>query len=179
MVHIASGVMLTAVALLGMAVPIGEFRLAPHAVPFAAPSMASGAAVQDPVADGPGPAESELLALMNRSRASVSARELAWDTRAASAAWAHAQDMVETRFFDSTDAAGRGPIERLRESEAAFTHWAENLSLTSSVAASHTADMRTSPYRENILDPRFDRVGIGIVTRPDGMLIIVVLFLSP
>jgi uncharacterized protein YkwD len=87
--------------------------------------------------------------------------------------------MVEARLFDSTDAAGRGPVERLRESEAAFTHWAENLSLSSSVAASHATDMRASPYRENILDPRFDRVGIGVATRADGMLIIVVLFLSP
>ena len=104
---------------------------------------------------------------------------LDWDPIATGVARAHSAQMIERDFFDYTNPESEGAIERLTRSGSRYAYWAENLALSRSVVTSHTADMRDDPFRENILDPRFARIGIGISPRPDDMLLITVVFLSP
>jgi uncharacterized protein YkwD len=85
------------------------------------------------------------------------------------AARLHSRDMAERRFFDHVNPEGVGPEDRMRRAGAAFRVAGE------SIARSENVEFEQFPWRafeelfatggsecQNLTDPRFDAVGIGL-----------------
>src|SRR5690606_2822271 len=81
---------------------------------------------------------------------------------------------LETDVFSHTGAGGSDAGERMQDAEFRFSGnwtWGENIALQSERGAEGIADdvadlhrslMNSPGHRANILDPKFDHVGIGI-----------------
>lgn len=83
------------------------------------------------------------------------------------AAQAHADDMCRTGVFSHTSADGRTLTDRLAEARASYSLAGENLLVGNTTPAGAVdAWMGSPPHRQNILDGRFGRIGVGIKNCP-------------
>jgi len=111
------------------------------------------------------------LCLVNGERADRGLAPLAPNARLAHAATAYARDLVAGSYFSHTGRDGSGVLERIRRSgylpRGAAWVLGENLAWGSGGLATPSAIMRAwmnSPgHRENILNPDFREVGVGVV----------------
>lgn len=111
----------------------------------------------------------DLLTLMNEERAAAGLPSL---TRAADADWvatARALDMASAGYLEHFNPAGVGAQRLLDESGVAYRLLGENIGRSSYppetvVRVVHAALMASESHRANVLEPRFGRVGIGVVT---------------
>jgi uncharacterized protein YkwD len=118
----------------------------------------------------------EVLALINQSRVTRGLRVLSVDSRLQQAAAAKAQDMVKRRYFSHTDPSGNLVWPFIRATGYCYDYAAENLAAGYDDEEDlHESWMRSKGHRANILSPRYEHVGIGIVRKP---LMVVVLFAS-
>lgn len=107
--------------------------------------------------------EARMLELVNRERAAAGVRPLAPDLELTQVARRHSADMFARGYFAHETPDGRDPFERMREAEVRFLAAGENLALAPTVMIAHTGLMNSPGHRRNILDPKFGRVGIGIM----------------
>lgn len=98
---------------------------------------------------------------------------------------AHSQEMYEKNYFDhaSPTPGLRTPMDRYLKSYGSTPTWAylgENLFYCSvvDVDRGHKCLMESPKHRENILNPRFEQVGVGIYISPDGQFWVTQMFLS-
>ncbi|MFQ6087765.1 MAG: CAP domain-containing protein [Candidatus Methanofastidiosia archaeon] len=119
---------------------------------------------QDPV--------QELLLLLNDERMSRGIPPLTLNETLSQVALEHSKDMMDNDYFAHTSLDGRTPAQRVFDS-GYYDNYSgaqaigENLTMHSgevNVAQAHTALMESSGHRENILNPNFNEVGMGIVT---------------
>jgi len=116
--------------------------------------------------------ESRSFELLNGARGRVGEAPLAFDEAAAAVARAHSEAMRDQGFFGHVDPQ-RGDLgQRLAATAIVFSVAAENLA-----AVEHDADpagfahahlMDSPGHRQNILDPRFSEVGVGVARAGDG-----------
>jgi hypothetical protein len=113
------------------------------------------------------PAEQQLMDLANADRAQQGLRPLKWDNSLAQAATQHAQLMAQQPQL-SHQYPGEPDLEaRAGAAGAHFRAIAENVALAPSPQALEQEWMHSPPHRANILDPRMDTIGVGLVKR-DG-----------
>jgi uncharacterized protein YkwD len=121
-------------------------------------------AVPNPHPPQPLPGDaSALIGAINTERMRHGLDALSLDVRLAALARQHADDMARREYFGHDDPAGKTFIDRLRESRYPYRIAGENLALDQNVPAAHVALMKSPPHRENILDPRFTRLGVAAV----------------
>lgn len=108
------------------------------------------------------PVVREFVRLVNAKRLSAGCLKLKWDNRVTAVAREHSRDMVSRHFFSHTNPEGKNPFDRLKESNLLFSAAAENIAL-----GRHTGKevydtwLRSSGHRENMLNCRFTRHGVG------------------
>ena len=116
--------------------------------------------------------EAEVLELSNAARAKggccgdegcfPASRALALDDRLRSSARSHARDMGEQGYFDHESKDGRSPFDRMREAGYRGCAMGENIAAGQPTPASVMDDWMHSPgHCSNILQPSFERIGIG------------------
>ena len=105
-----------------------------------------------------------------------SKQPLAANPNLATAAQTHSQWMLDTDTFAHTGSGGSDPGDRMESAGYVFSGswtWGENISwrgttgtlnLTSFVAAQHNSLFQSSGHRENMLDPNFKEIGVGVRT---------------
>lgn len=102
------------------------------------------------------------------------AQPLKWDPRLAAAALAHSVDMATHHYFSHVDRNGNSPAKRLSAAGVPWQAMGENIAKNFTVARAEAAFMDEPSFqpnhRSNILNQRFNAVGIGIVRGPDGLL---------
>lgn len=107
-----------------------------------------------------------MLCLHNVERRRRGLPELRHDDRLQRAADAHAEDMVDSGFFEHVNLDGVRPAQRMRRSGYRGRLMAENLALGEGdrgAPASMFDDWMHSPgHRANIVHPRLREIGIGI-----------------
>jgi hypothetical protein len=88
---------------------------------------------------------------------------LAWDECLASKARRRARFMARAGYFDHSDpATGVNPVWELVASCSQYSRAGENLSRGyQSPETIHRAFMESETHRRNILNPRFERLGVG------------------
>jgi uncharacterized protein YkwD len=111
-----------------------------------------------------------VLCLLNNERAKAGLIALQPDPQLTAASLAHSQDMVARQFFAHDAPGGSSPVSRMRAAGyiPASGAWqvGENIAWGSgsygSLGSIMQAWMNSPPHRENILDPAFRDVGVGI-----------------
>jgi len=122
-----------------------------------------------------------ILKYTNIERKNVDLKELVWDEILSQIAREHSKDMAEKNFFDHENLSGEGPTDRAKR-HGYYLHkelgdgWytegiAENIGKMThvnnnedSIAREQVkAWMESEGHRQNILNPNYDRLGVGVV----------------
>jgi uncharacterized protein YkwD len=116
--------------------------------------------------------ENYLLQLINDSRAQAEAKPLAFDAELVNAAGKHSDWMVGQDVFSHTGADGSSPSGRMTADGYTWTAAGENIAYMSGSSAAtldasdverlHSLLMESPGHRENLLNPDFTEVGIGL-----------------
>jgi len=107
--------------------------------------------------------EAAMLALVNAERVRAGGRPLVADPETVGVARAHGRDMFARGYFSHQDPEGASPFDRLRAAGIRYRTAGENLALSPTLQSAHDGVMKSPGHRENILNPAFGRLGIGIV----------------
>ncbi len=110
-------------------------------------------------------AEQTIFTLVNAERAKAGVPPLALDQRLVKLARAHSALLAEHKslshqFPDEPDLKHRFAATDLR-----WNFIGENVGLADTPEEAHHGLMNSPPHRENILEPRYNAVGIGVVAR--------------
>lgn len=127
----------------------------------AAPGEANGAGYSDP-GDG-------LLAMVNAARHSEHSPPLVRDRALDDIAQRHAEAMRKLKRI-AHDAGDGPPPARVEAAGVDVLAFGENVAHALDLRRAHRALWASPSHRENLLQARFDRVGIGIAIDPDGSL---------
>ena len=143
------------------------------------------AAIVSPLAAQPGSEEQRFVDLVNYERWSRGMEQLQVDPVLVRAARAHSLEMAHMDYFDH-----RSPTSGLNTAmdrylnalgdRPNYAYLGENLFYCSIVDVNRGHDrlMKSSGHRDNILNGRFDRIGVGIYKSPDGQFWVTEMFLS-
>jgi uncharacterized protein YkwD len=125
--------------------------------------------------------ERQLIALTNRSRASAGLRSLRVDSTLTSVARWRSHDMIERDYF-SHDIPGYGSVFKKLDSRGyCYTLAGENIGWNTypddeATAEIHAMFMDSSGHRRNILERRWETIGVGAYKGSDGKKMWTVLF---
>jgi len=146
---------------------------APAPAPSPAPTPPSGGGTVNPApATGLSAGEQYLVAAINRERAAVGAPPLQADMQLVGLARAKSSDMIANNYFSHTSPTYGGPGQMLTAAGVKFRAMGENIAGNRTVEGAHTRLMNSSGHRQNILNPSFTHVGIGVVAGgPYGLMI--------
>lgn len=116
--------------------------------------------------------ESRSLDLLNEARAGEGVGPLAFNAAAADAARAHSEAMRDKGYFGHVDPQQGDLGQRLAVTTIVFRVAAENLAAVENGADpagfAHAHLMASAGHRQNILDPRFSEVGVGVARAGDS-----------
>lgn len=126
-------------------------------------------AVNDEISDNETPEisdnnefEIKVLELINIERRKNGLNDLVSDNNLSIVARAHSQDMYERNFFSHTNPDGFSPFDRMKNYGISYRYAAENIAAgQSSPDEVVTSWMNSAGHRENILNPNFNKIGIG------------------
>ncbi|MBP1941925.1 CAP domain-containing protein [Cytobacillus luteolus] len=107
--------------------------------------------------------EYQLFDLTNATRVNHELPILSWDDHVKETARKHSLDMAQNNYFSHTNLEGQSPFDRMLEDDILFTVAGENLAYGqfSSIFA-HEGLMNSLGHRENILQPDFRNLGVGV-----------------
>jgi hypothetical protein len=128
---------------------------------YAAIFLLALAPVTQPMAEL-SPAEKQVFEQLNQERAKSGVAALEWNEHAAEAARAHSRLLVEKGKLAHQFPGEPTLPDRLGATGARFTVSAENLARTGYIEDVHLALMNSPGHRANMLNPRYNAVGIGV-----------------
>jgi len=141
-------------------------------VPLSEPQARAPGEEAHATSDDPEEAFVEMIALARRSeRLAPLVRDSALDQ----AARAHALRMRSTRRV-AHDLGDGPPHQRLEERGIFAPAIGENVAHAASLVSAHRALWASPSHRGNLLDPRFERVGIAVVPDSDGTIWVTQIF---
>lgn len=157
-------------ALAGLAVLLAA---APRSLPAAgAPSRPVIQAASQTAALPPSEEiEQGLFKALNRERESRGLPALRRSAALDEVARQHSRDQAASGLLEHDLSGARSYSDRLIEAGIRFAANGENVARGDSFDPEliHAALMKSDGHRDNILNPAFDEVGLGIVLRPDGV----------
>ena len=109
------------------------------------------------------PAEKRILDELNHERIKKGLNPLEWNEQAAAAARAHTRLLMENANLSHQFPGEAGLSERLGATGVRFTVAAENVARTEWIEDVHPALMGSPGHRANMLSPRYNAVGIGVM----------------
>ena len=107
--------------------------------------------------------EQKMFQLVNQERAKIGIKPLVWDEKRAQVGRAHSKDMFARGYFSHYSPEGKDVGDRLESAGINYTIAGENLALAPDVNLAHTGLMNSPGHKRNILDPAFNKVGIGVI----------------
>ncbi|MGW0945673.1 sigma-70 family RNA polymerase sigma factor [Streptomyces sp. NPDC002623] len=107
--------------------------------------------------------ESQVIALVNKERATAGCGALTGDALLRKAAQGHSDDMAARDFFDHTNPDGADPGQRITAAGYRWSTYGENIAKGQQTAESvMTSWMNSEGHRANILNCDFKNIGVGI-----------------
>jgi uncharacterized protein YkwD len=159
-------------------IAMGILAMAMAAVPAFAFEPLSGAASAEILVHrsamtcSTGPAEDELLSLINLERTRNHEMPVQMEERLAQAARNHAAEMLRNRQLSHQFPGEVGLSARLARVSVPLDRSAENVTMHYTAAGAHTAFMGSAPHRANILNSDFNAVGIAVLCDSDWLYIV-------
>lgn len=108
-------------------------------------------------------AEQQMLILVNKERNNNGSPVLMFDDKIAEVARLHSSDMFENKYFSHIAPDGSDPAARMEQGKISFSYAGENLAFAPDVVVAHQGLMDSPGHKRNILDPKFRRIGIGVI----------------
>ncbi|MER8058339.1 MULTISPECIES: sigma-70 family RNA polymerase sigma factor [unclassified Streptomyces] len=106
---------------------------------------------------------SQVIALVNKERASAGCSALTADPQLQQAAQAHSDDMAARNFFDHVNPDGADPGQRITAAGYRWSTYGENIARGQQTPASVMDSwMHSSGHRANILNCAFKNIGVGV-----------------
>jgi len=114
----------------------------------------------------------QLARFVNRERERDGLQRLQWDDRLADAALRHARIMAEHGEL-SHEFRGEARLrDRVAVTGARFNDVAENVAYDNDVEGAHIHLMQSTGHRANILNPRYNAIGIAVVWRGERVYVV-------
>jgi hypothetical protein len=126
-------------------------------------------------AGGEGDGANALMRMVMLARRSESLPGLTRDPVLDRVAKSHADRMMRAKQIGH-DVGNGDPKERLERVGISLAHIGENVAHAANVVLAHRALWSSPSHRDNLLQPRFDRVGIGVTTDADGSVWVTQIF---
>jgi uncharacterized protein YkwD len=104
-----------------------------------------------------------MWAMVNSARSKEGLKPLKMDAPLSEAARAHGRDMFEKGYFSHVTPDGLTPPDRLDHAKISYGVMGENLALAPDTGIAHDGLMKSPGHRANILNPKFRKVGIGVI----------------
>jgi uncharacterized protein YkwD len=104
-----------------------------------------------------------MLDMINKERQKAGVKPLQMDPQLVPLARAQSDDMFKRGYFAHVNPDGKDPFVRMKEAGIQFQAAGENLALAQTVEIAHRNLMNSPGHRANILNPAYNRVGIGIM----------------
>ena len=125
-------------------------------------------------APAPAPAGSvtqQIVNLVNQERANAGVGPVTLHPALTSAAQAHSNDQAARNSMTHTSANGANGGQRIAAAGYAWRAWAENIAAGQPDAASAMDAWMgsTTGHRENILNPRYTDIGVGLAYSASGV----------
>ena len=160
------------ICLVALSLTVGMALAAPAPEKKLPPPTASGAHVLSEQ-------ENKAVMLLNQARLNEGLTPLKVNPRLSKLAADYAVDMRTRKFFSHVDPDGKDPFDRMAAIGIDFPNAGENIALSPDVETAHKMLMESPLHRENILNPKFAEIGLGV--RPDsrGGVYLVQEFIGP
>jgi uncharacterized protein YkwD len=100
---------------------------------------------------------------VNKERRKAGLSLLEKDIEMRTVARAHASDMFKKGYFSHINLENESPFDRIKKYKITYKTAGENLALAQTVEIAHIGLMNSPGHRRNILNPKFGRLGIGIM----------------
>ena len=107
--------------------------------------------------------EKAMLEMVNSERVRVGVKALVWDEARAVVARNHSEDMFKRGYFSHFSPERKDVGDRLMEAGISYNVAGENLALAPTLQRAHDGLMNSPGHRRNILDPTFNKIGIGVI----------------
>lgn len=122
--------------------------------------------------------EAYMLQLINDERTKIGLNKLTMDNDLARLAKLKSEDMVTNNYFNHESPTYGSPYEMMKDNGISYSMAAENIAKNSSVYKAHVSLMNSDGHKANILNPGYDKVGIGIVKGQNNTYIITQMFIK-
>jgi uncharacterized protein YkwD len=107
--------------------------------------------------------ETKMFELVNHERISRGGKALVWNEKLKVVAENYATLMWNDHYFGHYDPEGKDVGDRLQKANIDYQIAGENLALAPTVEFAHNGLMNSEGHKENILETRFNKVGIGVI----------------
>lgn len=108
-------------------------------------------------------AEEEMLTMLNKEREANGLAPFVMDVNLRKLARSHSLDMFQRGYFSHYTPDGLSPFDRMNAASIEYTYAGENLALAPSAKLAMQGLMNSPGHRANILNPNFERIGIGAI----------------
>ncbi len=122
--------------------------------------------------------EQEMLDLVNEVRLEKGLVPLEVDLELVKVARMKAQDMVENDYLEHYSPTYGSPFDMIKNAGIVYSLAGENLVSAGNIKEALNALVESTPHRDNILNSRFDKVGLGVIKDGISGLKIVQLFID-
>ncbi|MEQ8199999.1 MAG: CAP domain-containing protein [Syntrophomonadaceae bacterium] len=115
--------------------------------------------------------QKEMLGYINAARAQANLAPLVLDSKLCNGAYLKSQDMAVNGYFSHTSPTYGTPFEMMRSIGITYRTAGENIARNHSVLAAYNAFMNSSGHRANILNPAFNKIGLGFYQRGSDLFV--------
>lgn len=122
--------------------------------------------------------EKAILELVNSARTTAGVGKITYSEELAKVAMDKAEDMVENGYFSHQSNIYGTPFEMMRSYGISFKAAAENIAGNQTVERAFYSWMASDSHKENILNPDYDEMGVGVCISPVYGKIIVQMFIK-
>lgn len=116
-----------------------------------------------PAVVGASAQETQMLTMINSERAKAGVAPLRMNAELVKVARLKSQDMINQKYFAHTSPTYGDPFAMMRSFGINYRYAGENLAGNPSLNGAHTSLMNSPGHRQNILNPNYTQVGIGII----------------
>ncbi|UCE42998.1 MAG: CAP domain-containing protein [Candidatus Aminicenantes bacterium] len=113
--------------------------------------------------------EEKLLELLNKERTARNLSPLNFSQDLRAVATGHSTDMASQQYLTHLSSSGKSYLDRMVDSGLFFIEIGENVAVSDTFDAAfiHQGFMESPEHKDNILNPRYDTIGIGVVLSKD------------
>jgi len=120
--------------------------------------------------------EQMMIDLVNDLRTVNGLSPLKVDNQLTDIARMKARDMISNNYFDHYSLTYGSPFTMMKEQGVKYLLAGENLANSGTVQKGFEGLMNSPEHKKNIMDSRYDSIGVGIIKESSGALMIVQLF---